>query len=72
MGWSWLMKPYKWHFDARTLLETRAVVIDAMCLRTKCEEDPSFGYEIMKLIADIIHRRLEATRLRVLDIYGNP
>lgn len=71
MGWSWLIHPYKWHFDARALLETRAVVIDGMCLRNKCDEDSAFGYEIMKRFSEIMARRLHATRLQILDIYGN-
>src|SRR5208282_2300435 len=35
LGWSWVSPPYRWHFDARTLHSTRALVFDAKCLRTK-------------------------------------
>ncbi|UCD93540.1 MAG: cyclic nucleotide-binding domain-containing protein [Candidatus Zixiibacteriota bacterium] len=70
-GWSWLVPPYKWHFDARAVELTRAIALDGKCLRGKCEEDHDLGYEIMKRFALIIAERLEATRLQLLDIYGN-
>ena len=70
LGWSWLVPPYKWHFDARALEVTRAIALDAECLRKKCDEDHDFGYEIMKRFTAIIAERLEATRLQLMDIYG--
>ncbi|MDX9857566.1 MAG: cyclic nucleotide-binding domain-containing protein [candidate division Zixibacteria bacterium] len=70
-GWSWLVPPYKWHFDARAVELTRAIALDGKCLRTKCEEDHDLGYEIMKRFALVIAERLEATRLQLLDVYGN-
>jgi len=71
LGWSWMVPPYKWHFDARAVELTRAVALDGKCLRDKCEEDHDLGYEIMKRFALIIAERLESTRLQLMDIYGN-
>ncbi len=71
LGWSWLVPPYRWHFDARSMEVTRAIKLDGKCLRDKCDEDHDFGYEIMKRFALIIAERLEATRLQLMDIYGD-
>jgi CRP-like cAMP-binding protein len=71
MGWSWLVPPYKWHFDARAFELTRAIALDGKCLREKCEKDHDLGYEIMKRFALLIAQRLEATRLQLMDVYGN-
>jgi len=71
LGWSWMVPPYKWHFDARAIELTRAISLDGKCLRGKCEEDHDLGYEIMKRFALIIAERLESTRLQLMDIYGN-
>ncbi len=71
LGWSWMVPPYKWHFDARAMELTRAISLDGKCLRDKCEEDHDLGYEIMKRFALIIAERLESTRLQLMDIYGN-
>jgi len=71
LGWSWVSPPYRWHFNAKTLKRTRALVFDAKCLRAKCEEDHNLGYEMLKRFASIITSRLDATRLQLLDIYGH-
>ena len=70
VGASWLVPPYRWMSDARAVELTRAIGIDAACLRAKCEADPALGYEMMKRFLPIIVQRLQATRLQVLDVYG--
>ena len=69
LGWSWLIPPYRWRFNARALELTRAIALDGKCLRTKSEEDRNFGYELLKRFSSIIVERLEATRLQLLDVY---
>ena len=69
LGWSWLIPPYRWRFDARALELTQAIALDGKCLRTKSEEDHALGYELLKRFSSIIVERLEATRLQLLDIY---
>jgi CRP/FNR family cyclic AMP-dependent transcriptional regulator len=70
LGWSWLIPPYHWHFDARAVELTTAIALDGKCLRTKCEEDRTLGYELLKRFAHIIEQSLQATRLQLLDVYG--
>jgi CRP/FNR family transcriptional regulator, cyclic AMP receptor protein len=70
LGWSWLFPPYRWHFDARVVEPTRAIVLDGVCLRTKGETDHDLGYELVKRVAQIMMQRLQATRLQLLDVYG--
>ncbi|MBI3579235.1 MAG: cyclic nucleotide-binding domain-containing protein [Ignavibacteriales bacterium] len=70
LGWSWLIPPYTWHFDAKALELTRAIALDGKCLRRKCEEDHDLGYELLKRFSHIMEQRLTSTRLQLLDIYG--
>jgi len=70
IGWSWLVPPYLWRFDARVLELTRAVALDATCLRKKCETDHHLGYELLKRLTVMMEERLQATRLQLLDFYG--
>jgi CRP-like cAMP-binding protein len=70
LGWSWLIPPYEWHFDARAVELTRVLALDGKCLRTKCEEDHHLGYELLKRFTHIIEQRMQATRLQLLDVYG--
>ncbi|HVM83896.1 MAG TPA: cyclic nucleotide-binding domain-containing protein [Candidatus Binatia bacterium] len=70
VGASWLVPPYRWMFDARAMELTRAIGIDAACLRTKCEADPKLGYEMMKRFLPVLVQRLQSARLQLLDVYG--
>lgn len=69
-GVSWLIPPYRWLYDAQALELTRAVAIDARCLRDKAEADHDFGYEIMKRFATVLVQRLHAAQLQMLDVFG--
>lgn len=69
LGWSWLVPPHQWHFDARALELTRAVALDGKRLRAKCEEQHDLGYELLKRFARIMMERLQATRRQLLDLY---
>lgn len=70
LGWSWLIPPYRWKFDARTVELVRAIALDGKCLRGKCDDDHDLGYELMKRFSHIIEQRLQSTRLQLLDLYG--
>lgn len=70
LGWSWLIPPYQWRFDAKALELTRAIALDGKCLRNKCEEDHDLGYELLKRFTAILGQRLDATRFQLLDLYG--
>lgn len=69
LGWSWLISPYRWHFDAFAIEEVHAFALDATCLRKKCNIDHDFGYEMLRRFIEVLEKRLEATRFQLLDIY---
>jgi CRP-like cAMP-binding protein len=70
VGVSWLIPPYRWTNDAKAIEPTRAIAMNAACLREKCESDHDLGYEMMKRFMPILIERLQATRLQILDVYG--
>jgi CRP/FNR family transcriptional regulator, cyclic AMP receptor protein len=70
VGWSWLFPPHRSRFDARVIEELHAIAFDGSCLREKCESDHDLGFELMRRFAQIITDRLQATRLRLLDVFG--
>jgi len=72
VGLSWLIPPYRWTYDAKAIELTRAIAMDAKCLRQKCEADHDLGYEMMKRFLPVLIQRLQATRLQILDVYGTP
>jgi CRP-like cAMP-binding protein len=70
LGWSWLIPPYRWQFDARATSRTRVTAFDGTCLRATCEADNRLGFDLVKRFAGELTRRTAAARLQLLDIYG--
>lgn len=70
LGWSWLIPPFRWAFDARAVTDVRAVVLDAARLRAAAESDPRFGYALLMRMFVLVTDRLQATRLQLMDLYG--
>lgn len=65
LGWSWMFPPFIWHFQARALEPTTAIALNAGRLLVKAEQDKTFGYDLMKRVAQVLIERLQATRRRV-------
>ena len=72
LGWSWLHQPYRWHFGAVARVDTTAIEFEAPSVRRRCDADPVFGYAAFRLFTPVITERLQATRLRLLDLYASP
>lgn len=70
LGWSWLVPPYRWRYDARATGETSAIRFDGSCLRAKCEADPAVGYVLLQRVVTVMATRLHSARTRSLDLYG--
>ncbi|MBI3849937.1 MAG: cyclic nucleotide-binding domain-containing protein [Verrucomicrobia bacterium] len=66
LGWSWLFPPFVWHFQARALEPTTAVVLNGAHLLIAAERDHEFGYELMKRVSQIVINRLQTTRQQLL------
>ncbi len=69
LGWSWLIPPYRWLFDARATAPSTVIVMDGEQLRRECENDPRLGYELLKRFAVLMAERLNAARLAAIKQY---
>ena len=72
VGWSWLVPPHRWMFDARATDETSAIAFDAVCLREKAAADPVVGYALLQRVVTVMADRVQSARVRLLDLYGTP
>lgn len=66
LGWSWLFPPFVWHFQARAVEPTVAIVLDGAHLLNAAERNRDFGYELMKRVAEVVIQRLQAARKQLL------
>ena len=67
LGWSWMFEPKVWQFDARPLSLTRVIAMDGDCISTRCEEYSELGYELMRRLATVVVKRLQAARQFILE-----
>lgn len=72
LGWSWMFPPFVWHFRARALEPTRAVVLNGAHLLVTAERDHQFGYELMKRVAQVVVQRLQVARKQLLTHQTKP
>jgi CRP-like cAMP-binding protein len=70
LGVSWIAEPFVSEFDATAIERGSAIRVDAACLRGKCDDDHVLGHELYRRFATMLRRRLQATRLQLLDLYG--
>lgn len=71
-GWSALVPPHSWAFDARAVSLCRLISLDSVCLRGKTESDHSLGFDLLSRVVPVMSSRLWAARMRLIDMYGNP
>ena len=69
LGWSWLYPPHQWHFDARALEAVQMVELDGRVLRKMIEQDHEFGFHMMKKISLVMEDRLQAARVKLMEVY---
>lgn len=66
LGWSWLFPPFVWHFQARAIEPVNVIILSGAHLLATAERHHDFGYELMKRVAQVVIRRLQATRKQLL------
>ncbi|MCX4781593.1 cyclic nucleotide-binding domain-containing protein [Streptomyces sp. NBC_01264] len=70
VGWSWLFRPYTWHFGAEAMTPVRTHEFEAAAVRMMMDADPAFGSAIGHWVGQVLAHRLLAARIRLLDLYA--
>jgi CRP/FNR family cyclic AMP-dependent transcriptional regulator len=72
LGWSWLISPYKWNFQAKAEEDSVLLEFDGASILARCEQEPKFGYELLKRFAGLMSVRLDAARQKMMDEWNPP
>src|SRR5205823_8832613 len=67
LGWSWLFPPYLWSFDARATEACSAICLSGIMLRQHRDEDLTLSHELFKRTTEVIVRRLQAARSKLIS-----
>ena len=72
IGFSWLSPPHEWQFGAEVVESAEAFELDGATVMVLCDRHPELGYQLaLRLLAAAV-QRLQATRIRLLDLYAVP
>ncbi len=70
IGWSWFFDR-SWQFDVIALDDVRSIAIDARRLLDACGDSDGLRAEITVRLLQVVVSHLEATRHRLVDVYGH-
>ncbi|MDX1570564.1 MAG: Crp/Fnr family transcriptional regulator [Xanthomonadales bacterium] len=67
LGWSWLISPYQWDFQAEAMSDAKLIQFEGGPVLKHCEEDNEFGYALLKRFTELMSERLHAGRRRMME-----
>jgi CRP/FNR family cyclic AMP-dependent transcriptional regulator len=70
LGWSWMFPPYRWHFGASAATPVLAISFDAAGIRALCDAEPDLGLALTRRLFEVVVERMQATRMRMLELYS--
>lgn len=72
LGWSWLLPPYRWSFNARAETDCRVLEFDGKAILAECESDAEFGYAVIKRFSALMAERLDAAHRKMIEQWSVP
>lgn len=71
VGWSAVVSDTAMTASATAAADTHLLSFDGPALRELCERNHEFGHRFYRQMASALSRRLVATRLQLLDLFGD-
>jgi CRP-like cAMP-binding protein len=72
LGLSWMTPAGQWQFGAIAQLPASTFEFSSAALVDLCETDHELGYQLTRRLLDTAIARLQAARIRILDLYAAP
>lgn len=67
LGWSWLIPPNRWSFQARATTAAEVIEFDGDAVLAQCEANSTFGYALLKRFSTLMSERLQHARERMVE-----
>lgn len=72
IGLSWLFPARQWQFGAEAIQDTVAFELDGAAVSALGDRHPELGGQVTGRMMTVAATRLQATRIRLLDLYAAP
>ncbi len=69
VGWSWLIPPGQWNFQARARTAIDVLEFDGTAVLEHCEAEPRFGFEIARRFSGLMSERLQFARQKMMQAW---
>ena len=69
VGWSWLIPPGQWQFQARARTAIDCLQFDGKAILAHCEAEPAFGFEIARRFSGLMSERLHFARQKMMQAW---
>ncbi len=70
LGWSAALVGRGKYFQARALDDVEALVFEGSEVLEACKKDPEFGFNFMMRLLDVVSKRMQATRMQLVDMHS--
>jgi len=70
LGWSAALVGRGKYFQARALDDVEALAFEGAQVLEACQKDPEFGFAFMMRLLDVVSKRMQATRMQLLDMHS--
>ena len=72
LGLSWVMPTAQWQFGAIAQEDAAVFELSSAAVMRLCETDHELGYQLTRRLLITTISRLQAARIRILDLYAPP
>jgi CRP/FNR family transcriptional regulator, cyclic AMP receptor protein len=72
LGLSWLLPAGRWQFGAVAQVTAAAFELSSAAVTDLCEADHELGFQLTRRLLGTAITRLQAARIRMLDLYAPP
>ncbi len=72
LGWSWVIAPHQWSFQARAKTSVEMLEFDGDAVLAYCEENAKFGYQLLKRFSALMSERLQFARQKMMEAWNPP
>ena len=72
LGLSWLLPSARWQFGAAAQVAASAFELSSAAVTGLCDSDHELGYQLTRRLLGTAIGRLQAARIRILDLYAVP
>jgi len=68
LGWSWIVEPFRWNFDALAMTQIDAVALDARSLLAEMQTNPRLRLEVLERLLPVTAERVRSSREKLFSL----